>query len=83
MKLRKYKGRIVRHKYILKEWNDEKQELVDYCYLCNWAVEAKWTKTDIANKRVNCKNCKIMIKKFNKEYPNNKIENIKLIWGIK
>jgi len=35
----------------------------DYFYLCNQAVQADWRKTDIANKKVNCKNCKKILKK--------------------
>jgi hypothetical protein len=79
-KFKKFNGRIVRHKYIMKEMDDDKGELVGYCYLCNWAVEANWKKTDIA-KRVNCLNCKRLIKKFNKEHPNKDITQIKLIEG--
>lgn len=55
--------------------------LVGYCYLCNWAVEANWKKTNISNQRVNCKKCKQIIKRFNKEYPNKDITHIKQIEG--
>ena len=37
------------HKYILEDGQ--------YWYICNRAVTANWKKTDIANRRINCKNC--------------------------
>ena len=43
------------HKYILIDG--------DYGYLCNQAVAATWLKTDISNKKINCKNCLKQIKK--------------------
>jgi len=43
------------HKYILIDG--------DYAYLCNQAVAATWLKTDIASKKVNCKNCLKQLKK--------------------
>ena len=46
--------RIIIHKYILKDG--------DYYYLCNQAVNASWLKTDISNRKVNCKNCLRAIK---------------------
>jgi len=41
------------HKHILKNG--------DYYYRCNQAVRADWRKTDIAVRRINCKNCKKII----------------------
>lgn len=43
------------HKYILKNG------LI--CYICNQAINANWLKTDITNKKINCKNCLNIIKK--------------------
>ena len=42
------------HKYILKDGN--------IYYLCNQSIKANWLKTDLANKRVSCKNCLKKIK---------------------
>ncbi len=62
-KFRKFKGKIVRHKYITKPRPTKEQpDAVEIFYLCNQAVEANWKKTDIA-KRVNCKKCKRMMKR--------------------
>lgn len=42
------------HKYLLKDGK--------LFYLCNQAVSANWKKTDIAWRRITCKNCKKTIK---------------------
>ena len=47
------------HKYILKDG--------DYHYICNQGANANWKKTDIANRRVNCKNCKKILLKCNNQ----------------
>lgn len=73
MSLRK---KIIIHKYIMKQWNDHTNQLEGINYLCNWAVEANWKKTDITNRKVNCKNCKREIQKFNKRKLKIPIEQI-------
>jgi len=61
----------------MKEYDAETNKMVGYSYLCNWAVGANWLKTDIANKRVNCKNCLRAIKKYKKECPDKDISFIR------
>ena len=63
------------HKYIMKE--QTKEGWVGYNYLCNWNVTPNWKKTDITNKKVNCKNCKRIIKKYYNENPKKDIIYIK------
>jgi len=63
MKFRKFNGRIVRHKYITKPRPTKMQkDAVKLFYLCNQAVECNWKKTDMVGKRVNCKNCKKILR---------------------
>jgi hypothetical protein len=64
MNFKKFRGRIVRHKYITKPRPTTMQkDAVKIFYLCNQAVEAEWKKTDISGRKVNCKNCKRQMKK--------------------
>jgi len=51
--------RKIIHKYILKDG--------EIYYLCNQTVNANWLKTDITNKKVNCKNCLKIRKKQEKK----------------
>jgi hypothetical protein len=69
------------HKYIMKKYGVSEHFLVGYNYLCNWAVEADYRKTDISNHKVNCLNCKKIIKRFNRLHPGQDITKIKLIEG--
>jgi hypothetical protein len=48
----------------MREWDDKQQKMVGYCYLCNEAFEADYRKTNIMPRKVNCRNCKQIIKKF-------------------
>lgn len=55
------------HKYITKPAPTKTQpDAVKVLYLCNQAVRAKWKKTDITPFKVNCKNCKKILKKEGK-----------------
>jgi hypothetical protein len=52
------KERVNRVKNIIHKFEEKNGK---YFYLCNQAVRAIWTKTDMANHKVNCQNClKIM-----------------------
>lgn len=63
-KFRKFNGRIVTHKLLTKPKPTKFQKgAVKIFYLCNQKIEANWKKTDIFNKRINCKNCKRILKK--------------------
>lgn len=57
-------NRRIIHKYITKPIRVNGQpDAVRIHYLCNQAVKANWKKTDITPFRINCKNCKQIIKK--------------------
>lgn len=62
MKLKKFNGRIVRHKYVTVPIPSKSQpNAVRILYLCT-KKEANWKKTDITNLRVNCKKCRRIMK---------------------
>ena len=39
-----------------------RKDAVEIRYLCNQAVNIDWRKTDISNRKINCKNCKRILK---------------------
>jgi hypothetical protein len=49
------KKRIIIHKHLLKRGQIR--------YACNQACNTNWKKTDITNKKINCKNCKKILRK--------------------
>ena len=58
------KRRKIIHKFIMDRYDKRLKMEVGIRYLCNWAVEPKWLKTDIANKKICCKNCLRIIKQY-------------------
>ena len=70
--------RKIIHKYILIRGQIR--------YACNQACTTTWLKTDITNKKINCKNCKRIIKKAQasqKYLDNLKVEQKELLKLVK